>query len=59
MELHLHCLCRKAFAHLFDKLDQGLLKEGKKPSKTILEIHKKRYTDLLISHVKHPRSILF
>ncbi|XP_074587208.1 O-fucosyltransferase 7-like isoform X2 [Curcuma longa] len=33
---------RKVLVHLFDKLDQGLLKEGKKLSKTILEIHKKR-----------------
>ncbi|XP_042436359.1 O-fucosyltransferase 7-like isoform X2 [Zingiber officinale] len=33
---------RKALVHLFRKLDQGLLKQGKKLSKIILEIHKKR-----------------
>ncbi|PSS31618.1 GDP-fucose protein O-fucosyltransferase protein [Actinidia chinensis var. chinensis] len=33
---------RKALVHLFDKLEQGTLKEGKKLSARIIEIHKRR-----------------
>ncbi|KAJ8625029.1 hypothetical protein MRB53_033559 [Persea americana] len=33
---------RKALVHLFDKIDRGSLKEGKKLSDLVIEIHKKR-----------------
>ncbi|RWR92458.1 GDP-fucose protein O-fucosyltransferase [Cinnamomum micranthum f. kanehirae] len=33
---------RKALVHLFDKIDWGSLKEGKKLSDLVIEIHKKR-----------------
>ncbi|KAJ6843467.1 uncharacterized protein M6B38_296770 [Iris pallida] len=33
---------RKALVHLFDKIDRGTLKEGKKLSSVISEIHRKR-----------------
>jgi hypothetical protein len=34
---------RKALVRLFDKVDSGLLKEGKRLSERILDIHRKRY----------------
>jgi len=34
---------RKALVRLFDKVDSGLLKEGKKLSERILDMHRKRY----------------
>lgn len=33
---------RKALVHLFDKVDSGLLDEGKKVSQRIIEMHQKR-----------------
>lgn len=37
--------CRKALVRLFDKIDRGSLKEGKRLSDMIIQLHKKRYVE--------------
>ena len=50
---------RKALVRLFDKVDSGLLKEGKKLSERILDMHRKRYqTKRLIMSTKRQLPVL-
>ena len=49
---------RKALVRLFDKVDNGLLKEGKKLSERILDMHRKRYhTKQLINIMSTKRQL--
>lgn len=41
---------RKALVRLFDKVDRGTMKEGRNLSNRVIEIHKRRYTDLNSYH---------
>ena len=42
---------RKALVRLFDKVDSGLLKEGKKLSERILDMHRKRYQNKQLMNI--------
>ena len=42
---------RKALVRLFDKVDSGLLKEGKKLSERILDMHQKRYQNKRLMNI--------